>query len=56
MKHFVVRFTEDVNGKEAWHRQIVFARDLEDACDRWANMRLTHQQTEDISIATDFDL
>lgn len=48
MKLFIVRYTELWNGKETWYRQEIYARDLDHAADKWSNMRLPHQQTEDI--------
>ena len=52
-KKYTVVYTELVNGKEAWGRQEVYARDLDHAADKWSYMRLSHQQTETIRLDND---
>ena len=53
MNKYTVVYTELVNGKEAWGRQEVYARDLDHAADKWSYMRLPHQQTESIRHETE---
>jgi len=50
---YTVVYTEDVNGKEAWCRQEVYAQNLAHAADKWSYMRLPHQQTETIRLDND---
>lgn len=52
-KKFTVVYTEDVNGKEAWCRQEIYAQNLAHAADKWSCMRLPHQQTESIRHETE---
>ena len=50
MNNYLVSYTQFFEGKETWHTQIVFAKDIDVAADKWQNMRLPNQQTESITL------
>lgn len=50
MNNYLVRYTQFFEGVESIHSQVIFAKNIDDAADRWQNMRLPNQQTESITL------
>ena len=48
MNFYRIRYTQLFEGVESIHSQVIFAKNIDDAADKWQNMRLTNQQTESI--------
>jgi len=49
MNEYTVVYTQLIDGKEHWFNQVVYARTLDHAADKWSYMRLPSQQTESIT-------
>lgn len=49
MNLYCIRYTQFFEGVESTHTQIIFAKDIDVAGNKWQNMRLPNQQTESIT-------
>jgi len=56
MNLYRIRYTQFFEGVESTHSQIIFAKDIDVAGNKWQNMRLPNQQTESITLIDRDDL
>ena len=56
MNLYYIRYTQFFEGVESTHYQMIFAKDIDVAGNKWQNMRLPNQQTESITLIDRDDL